>query len=93
MMDSSFWQNDSCCFDFVHTCLFRNNFLIMSLMGTEALMFTWDTHPHMCTQDLVELVRMTLEERHSHRLEWGIIWLIVIEVLFELLHYVKEFST
>ena len=36
---------------------------------------------------IVDLLRTHLNERHSFRLEWGIIILILIEVIFEILHY------
>ena len=36
---------------------------------------------------IVDLLRTHLNERHSFRLEWGIIILILIEVMFEILHY------
>ena len=36
---------------------------------------------------IVDLLRTHLNERHSFRLEWGIIILIFIEVMFEILHY------
>lgn len=41
--------------------------------------------------EVAELVRITLEERHSHRLEWGIIMLIVLEVLFEFIHLSERY--
>jgi uncharacterized Rmd1/YagE family protein len=40
--------------------------------------------------ELAELIRTTRSEQMSVRLEWGIIVLIVIEVLFECSHYVER---
>lgn len=37
--------------------------------------------------ELVELLSAKLSDRHHCRLEWMIIWLIVVEVVFEFLHY------
>ncbi|XP_072163429.1 required for meiotic nuclear division protein 1 homolog [Diadema setosum] len=45
-----------------------------------------------CTE-LVELMRTHLEEKHSHRLEWMIIVLIMVEVLFEIIHYIRVYHT
>ena len=39
--------------------------------------------------EIVDLLRTHLNERHSFRLEWGIIILILIEVIFEVLHYIN----
>ncbi|XP_072034907.1 required for meiotic nuclear division protein 1 homolog [Amphiura filiformis] len=39
--------------------------------------------------ELVELMRTTLTEKHSTRLEWMIIILIAVEVVFEFIHYIK----
>ena len=36
---------------------------------------------------IVDVLRSHLNERHSFRLEWGIIILILFEVMFEILHY------
>ncbi|EDQ88410.1 uncharacterized protein MONBRDRAFT_26551 [Monosiga brevicollis MX1] len=40
--------------------------------------------------ELAELLRITLSERHSTLLEWGIIGLITVEVAFELMHYAER---
>ncbi|KXJ27923.1 required for meiotic nuclear division protein 1 homolog [Exaiptasia diaphana] len=39
--------------------------------------------------ELAELLRSHLSERHSNTLEWGIIALIAIEVIFEIIHLVE----
>ncbi|KAI6646399.1 Required for meiotic nuclear division protein 1-like [Oopsacas minuta] len=39
---------------------------------------------------IVDLLRSHLNERHSFRLEWGIIILILFEVMFEILHYLHK---
>lgn len=36
--------------------------------------------------EIASVLRESLGEQHSHRLEWIIIWLIVIEVLFGCYH-------
>ncbi|XP_077996093.1 required for meiotic nuclear division protein 1 homolog [Glandiceps talaboti] len=41
--------------------------------------------------EMVELMRTHLNDRHSLRLEWMIILLIAIEVVFEIVHYVERF--
>jgi uncharacterized Rmd1/YagE family protein len=41
-------------------------------------------------QEITSVLRETLSERHSLRLEWGIILLIAIEVVFELMKMGKE---
>lgn len=43
--------------------------------------------------ELTGLLREQLSEAHSHKLEWCIITLITIEVLFEIAHYVDRFAT
>lgn len=43
-----------------------------------------------CTE-MVELLRTHLSEKHSFRLEWGIIALIAVEVLFESLYLIERF--
>eukprot|EP00040_Diaphanoeca_grandis_P028323 m.163824 g.163824 ORF g.163824 m.163824 type:complete len:412 (-) comp31306_c0_seq1:62-1297(-) len=48
-----------------------------------------NTHLDHITE-VAEIVRITLSERHSHNLEWGIIWLIIIEVGFEVFHYHEQ---
>jgi len=44
---------------------------------------------NLCTE-LVEMLRSHLNEQHSHRLEWMIIWLITIEVVFEVAHWIDR---
>ncbi|XP_041456624.1 required for meiotic nuclear division protein 1 homolog [Lytechinus variegatus] len=44
-----------------------------------------------CTE-LVDLMRSHLEDRHSHRLEWMIIVLIMVEVAFEVIHYIRQYK-
>jgi uncharacterized Rmd1/YagE family protein len=41
-------------------------------------------------QEIASVLRETLSERHNLRLEWGIILLIAIEVVFELLRVGRE---
>ncbi len=41
-------------------------------------------------QELAQLLRTQLHEEHSVKLEWCIIWLITLEVVFELLHYMEK---
>ena len=41
-------------------------------------------------QEIASVLRETLSERHSLRLEWGIIVLIAIEVVFEFKQRWKE---
>ena len=41
-------------------------------------------------QEIASVLRETLNERHSLRLEWGIIVLIAIEVVFEFKQQWKE---
>lgn len=40
--------------------------------------------------ELMELLKSHLNERHSARLEWIIIILIMVEVGFELLHFIER---
>lgn len=40
--------------------------------------------------ELMELLKSHLNERHSSRLEWIIIILIMVEVGFELLHFLER---
>lgn len=40
--------------------------------------------------ELMELLKSHLNEKHSARLEWIIIILIMVEVGFELLHYIER---
>jgi len=42
-------------------------------------------------QEIASVLRETLSERHNLRLEWGIILLIAIEVVFELVRGVREY--
>lgn len=42
--------------------------------------------------ELVELLSSHLNDQHHIRLEWMIIALIMIEVVFEILHYIEKFS-
>ncbi|KAJ9063529.1 hypothetical protein DSO57_1000107 [Entomophthora muscae] len=42
--------------------------------------------------ELTGLLREQLSEAHSHKLEWCIISLITVEVLFEIAHYVDRFT-
>lgn len=42
--------------------------------------------------ELVELLSTHLSDKHHVRLEWMIIILILIEVGFEILHYVHAYS-
>nr|CAD7268606.1 unnamed protein product [Timema shepardi] len=42
--------------------------------------------------ELVELLSSHLSDRHHVRLEWMIIMLIMVEVVFEVLHYIDRFS-
>jgi uncharacterized Rmd1/YagE family protein len=42
-------------------------------------------------QEIASVLRETLSERHSLRLEWGIIVLIFIEVVFEFTQRWKEY--
>jgi uncharacterized Rmd1/YagE family protein len=42
-------------------------------------------------QEIASVLRETLSERHNLRLEWGIILLIAIEVVFELMKMSKEY--
>eukprot|EP00057_Strongylocentrotus_purpuratus_P013906 XP_011668380.1 PREDICTED: required for meiotic nuclear division protein 1 homolog [Strongylocentrotus purpuratus] len=44
-----------------------------------------------CTE-LVDLMRSHLEEKHTHRLEWMIIILIMVEVGFEIIHYIRQYK-
>lgn len=41
--------------------------------------------------ELVELLSSHLSDRHHVRLEWMIIILIMVEVAFELLHYLDRY--
>ncbi len=41
--------------------------------------------------ELVELMRTHLSERHSLKLEWMIILLIAVEVVFEIIHYIQRY--
>ncbi|CAG2164292.1 unnamed protein product [Oppiella nova] len=41
--------------------------------------------------ELMELLSNNLNHNHSAKLEWMIIWLIVIEVVFEAIHYAERF--
>ncbi|XP_071790351.1 required for meiotic nuclear division protein 1 homolog [Asterias amurensis] len=41
--------------------------------------------------ELVELVRTHLSEHHSLKLEWMIILLILVEVIFEVIHYIQRY--
>ncbi|XP_038059694.1 required for meiotic nuclear division protein 1 homolog [Patiria miniata] len=41
--------------------------------------------------ELVELMRTHLSERHSLKLEWMIILLIAVEVMFEVVHYIRRY--
>lgn len=43
--------------------------------------------------ELAELVSFNLNDAHHIRLEWMIIILIMVEVLFEFLHYADKFVT
>eukprot|EP00112_Aurelia_sp_Birch-Aquarium-sp1_P019649 Seg4906.1_Seg4906.3 transcript_id=Seg4906.1_Seg4906.3/GoldUCD/mRNA.D3Y31 product="Required for meiotic nuclear division protein 1-like" protein_id=Seg4906.1_Seg4906.3/GoldUCD/D3Y31 len=45
---------------------------------------------NMCSE-MVEILRSHLNERHSLRLEWAIVALIAIEVVFEIGHWVEKF--
>jgi len=42
-------------------------------------------------QEIASVLRETLSERHNLRLEWGIIVLIAIEVVFELIRQIREY--
>lgn len=42
-------------------------------------------------QEIASVLRETLSERHNLRLEWGIILLIAIEVVFELVRVAREY--
>ncbi|XP_070573314.1 required for meiotic nuclear division protein 1 homolog [Ptychodera flava] len=41
--------------------------------------------------EMIELMRTHLNDKHSIRLEWMIILLIMIEVVFEIVHYAERF--
>ena len=41
--------------------------------------------------DLMDLISTTLDNEHGHKLEWYIIILIMIEIVFEFLHFVERF--
>lgn len=41
--------------------------------------------------ELVELLSSHLSDRHHVRLEWMIIILIMVEVLFEVMHYIDRY--
>ena len=43
--------------------------------------------------ELAELVSSNLNDAHHIRLEWMIIILIMVEVVFEILHYLDKFVT
>lgn len=43
--------------------------------------------------ELLELLSTHLSDKHSTRLEWIIIILILVEVIFEIIHYVDRFVT
>eukprot|EP00164_Ancoracysta_twista_P005516 GFYU01007566.1.p1 GENE.GFYU01007566.1~~GFYU01007566.1.p1 ORF type:complete len:380 (+),score=111.19 GFYU01007566.1:141-1280(+) len=43
------------------------------------------------SQELVEVLRTHLSEEHGIRLEWAIIGLITVEVLFEFIHYADKY--
>lgn len=44
---------------------------------------------NLCTE-LVEILRSHLNEQHSHRLEWMIIFLIMVEVIFEVIRLAER---
>ena len=41
--------------------------------------------------DLMDLISTTLDNEHGHKLEWYIIILIMIEIVFEFLHFAERF--
>ncbi|XP_044763713.1 required for meiotic nuclear division protein 1 homolog [Coccinella septempunctata] len=43
--------------------------------------------------ELIELLSTHLSDQHSTRLEWIIILLIMVEVIFEIIHYIDRFVT
>lgn len=43
--------------------------------------------------ELAELISSNLNDTHHVRLEWMIIWLIMIEVLFECIHLFDRYSS
>jgi len=45
---------------------------------------------NLCSE-MVEMLRSHLNERHGHRLEWMIIVLITIEILFEIIRLVEKY--
>ena len=39
----------------------------------------------------MDLISTTLDNEHGHKLEWYIIILIMIEIVFEFLHFAERF--
>ena len=46
---------------------------------------------NLCSE-MMEMLRSHLEERHTHRLEWMIIALITLEVIFEVIHLIEKYA-
>ncbi|XP_071945438.1 required for meiotic nuclear division protein 1 homolog [Antedon mediterranea] len=76
-----YWNHDDLELMFTKTC----NFLSIS-RRTKVL----NEKLNHCSE-LVELMRTHLNEQHSFRLEWMIIALITVEVIFEFVHYIKMY--
>ncbi|XP_033116364.1 required for meiotic nuclear division protein 1 homolog [Anneissia japonica] len=76
-----YWNRDDLELLFTKTC----NFLSIA-RRTKVL----NEKLNHCSE-LVELMRTHLNEQHSFRLEWMIIALITVEVIFEIVHYIKMY--
>ncbi|RDD44753.1 Required for meiotic nuclear division protein 1-like protein [Trichoplax sp. H2] len=78
-----FWDRDNLEQLYINLCTY------LDMNGRTKVMNEKLNH---CTE-LAELLRTHLSEKHSLRLEWGIIGLIAIEVFFEILHNLEQIVT
>lgn len=94
-----YWENEKLENLYNQICLYfsiskrtkvENIFLHAEMLGTNFILQVMNEKINHCVA-LIELIAHHLDEQHHTRLEWMIIILIMVEVSFEIIHYIDRY--